>query len=161
MGNNPVVEERTEKDKLALLETLKEMPIIQVACKRAGISRATYYRWRNEDEEFARASEGSFKEGVEFINDMSESQIIQLIKEKKLPAIALWLKNNNPRYGAKSISRMSPSPLATLTIDEEKLFKKALMLSSGTSSKYYAKRNKTKRSARNMAEQKSAAALSA
>jgi len=159
-NNSTKIEERQTEDKIKLLECLREMPIVQVACKKAGVSRATYYRWRNEDEEFARASENSFKEGVDFINDMSESQIIQLIKEKKLPAIALWLKHNNPRYGGKMIARTPPSSLTPLTTDEQKLFKKALALSAGINSKHHAKRNQTKRPAKNIEEQKLTATLS-
>ena len=101
MKNKTTVEERTEKDKGALVEILKEMPIIQVACKRAGIGRATYYRWRTEDTRFRRDSNLSLEEGIEFINDMSESQLITLIKEKKMPAISMWLKNNHHRYSGK------------------------------------------------------------
>lgn len=32
------------------------------------------------------------------MNDLSESQLIQLIKEKKFPAISMWLKYHSPRY---------------------------------------------------------------
>lgn len=101
MESNKTIEERQEKEKQALIEILKEMPIIQVACKRAGIGRATYYRWRKEDREFLIESEKALGQGIEYINDMSESQLVTLIKEKKMPAIAMWLKNNHQRYGAK------------------------------------------------------------
>ncbi len=101
VSRKATIEERQSKDRQVLLDALREMPIIQVACKRASISRATYYRWRNEDREFRRAVEEAINEGVLFINDMSESQVITLIKEKKMPAITLWLKHNNERYGAK------------------------------------------------------------
>ncbi|OGZ26552.1 MAG: hypothetical protein A2365_02025 [Candidatus Nealsonbacteria bacterium RIFOXYB1_FULL_40_15] len=101
MEDNSTIEERQEQDKQALVEALKEMPIIQVACKRAGVSRATYYRWRNEDKNFLTESNEAIAHGIDFINDMSESQLITLIKEKKMPAISMWLRNNNSRYGAK------------------------------------------------------------
>ena len=76
MDENKTVEERQEKDKHFLVEALKEMPIVQIACKRAGVSRATYYRWRKEDKNFLRQSEDAMAQGFEFINDMSESQIV-------------------------------------------------------------------------------------
>ena len=154
MENNQTITDRQVVEKTALLDILKEMPIIQVACKKAGVSRATYYRWRNEDQEFAQASSSALKEGVDFINDMTETQIIQLIKEKKLPAIALWLKHNNPRYGGKSVSRTPPSALATLTPVETKLFRKALALSAGINPKKHVKRNQTERTPENIIEQK-------
>src|SRR3989344_3629122 len=101
MENNMTIEERQDKEKQAVIDALKEMPIIQVACKRANISRATYYRWRKEDKNFLRQSEDAMGQGFEFINDMSESQIVTLIKEKKLQAIVIWLKHHHPRYGSK------------------------------------------------------------
>lgn len=120
-----------KKDKLkdAVVKELKEMPIIQVVCKRTGISRATYYRWRTEDEDFLQQSNEAANEGREFICDMSESQIIKSIREGKLPACALWLKHNSPRYGADVASRTPTSPMVELTPEEEKLLSKALGLS--------------------------------
>ena len=59
------------------------------------------------------------EQGIEFINDMSEAQVIQLIKEGKLPAIALWLKHYHPRYGGKNIRRPTTG-MPELTPEEEK-----------------------------------------
>jgi cytidylate kinase len=71
---------------------------VEVACKKGGISRATFYRWCNDDEEFKTEVDNAKVDGVENINDMSEAQLITLIKEKKYQAIALWLKNNHHRF---------------------------------------------------------------
>lgn len=131
MESNSTIEDRQIKDKQALLETLKEMPIIQVACKKAGISRATYYRWRKEDKHFLRQSEDSMSVGIAFINDMSESQLISLIREKKMPAIAMWLKHNHPRYGSKARTYAPIASSADLTPEEEKIVLEALALASG------------------------------
>jgi hypothetical protein len=43
--------------KTKLLAELKLTPIIQVACKKANIGRATYYRWRKEDLGFAASAD--------------------------------------------------------------------------------------------------------
>lgn len=98
---NKIIEERQEKDKQALIEALKEMPIARVACKRAGFSRATYYRWRNEDEDFLQQCYEAISIGIEAINEMSDSQLISLIGEKSLQAIKWWQQHNHERYGAK------------------------------------------------------------
>lgn len=127
---NETIEKRQKELKQAVIDQLKETPIITIACRKSGVSRATYYRWTKEDPEFSITVNLALKEGIELINDLSESQIIQLIKEKKLPAISLWLKHNNPRYGGKNISRGLPASPEPLTEDEEKLFKKALGLFS-------------------------------
>lgn len=146
--NDEAIGKRQEELKRAVVEQLKETPIIIVACRKSGVSRATYYRWRNEDPEFSVAVNSALKEGIELINDLSESQIIQLIKERKLPAISLWLKHNSPRYGGKSVQRELPPPPDVLTEKEEKLFKEALALSHGRKTKKkYATRNHPRKTA--------------
>ena len=143
MKNNTVydatsdVRQTTAKQKL--LEALKEMPIIQIACKKADVSRATYYRWREEDEDFSRGCEVALQEGTDFINDMSESQKIQLIKEKKMPAITWWDRHNNPKYGAKRVPRRLGLSEEKLNPKDEELMRKALALSSSKSIKRHAK----------------------
>ena len=105
MGNNSpyqkTIQERQIKNKRDLITTFKEMPIIEVAVKRVGISRDTYYRWRKEDKEFLEQSQDAIFQGIDFINDMSESQVVTLIKEKKKKEIVLWLKHNSPKYMGK------------------------------------------------------------
>ncbi len=128
---NKTIQNRQSKNKEALIATLKEMPIIEVAVKRAGISRDTYYRWKHDDKEFSKQSESAMAEGFDFINDLSEAQIINLIKDKKIQAMALWLKHHHPRYGPKF---KSYSPIATkedLTPEERKIITEALNLASG------------------------------
>ena len=109
-NNQTTIEERQEKDKQALVEALKEMPIVRVACKRAGVSRATYYRWRNEDKKFLQECYGAISIGIEAINEMSDSQLITLIGEKSLQAIKWWQQHNHERYGAKA----RPNPAAEI-----------------------------------------------
>ena len=43
---------KTKKDKELILEQLRKTPIVQVACEKTGIARATYYRWRKKDKRF-------------------------------------------------------------------------------------------------------------
>ena len=128
---NQTVKNRQDKEKQTLINILKEMPVITVAVKRLGISRDTYYRWKTEDNDFLRQSSAAIKEGIEFINDMGDAKIIQLINEGKLPAIALWLKHNSQRYGAKAMPRATDPSIADLTPKEKRFFDKALALSSG------------------------------
>ena len=127
------IETRQTKMKQALINVLKEMPIIEAAVKKIGVCRDTYYRWRREDKNFFKQSEEAFSQGIEFINDMSESQIIMLIKERKMPAIALWLKHNHPRYGGSNMqSYTAASATNDLSLEEKKLFVEALKLASGS-----------------------------
>jgi predicted ArsR family transcriptional regulator len=89
---------RQREIKEKFLEVLREMPIIEIACKKSGIGRTTYYRWRRTDHAFASMSDDAWRQGIDFINDMSESQMIHMIKEKKIAAISMWLKHNSSRY---------------------------------------------------------------
>ncbi len=138
------IEKRQADSKAKFLDTLRETPVIEVACKRSGIGRTTYYRWCREDSAFAQASGEAFKQGVDFICDMSETQAIQLVKEKKLPAIIFYLRNNSARYGARAASRTQPAQISEPTAKEERLIKHALALSSGGKNTY-AKKHKSKK----------------
>lgn len=90
-----------DKQKLAFIEHLKKTPILQFAVERTGISRATYYRMRNQSPEFARAVDDALAEGILLVNDLSESQLIALIKDRKFQAISMWLSHNHKRYAPK------------------------------------------------------------
>lgn len=92
------IEERQGKDRAKVLEELKKVPIVQYACSHAGISRATYYRWMQESPEFERETEIAIAEGIEVINDMSESQIMKMIREGKFPAVRYWLDHHKDKY---------------------------------------------------------------
>jgi len=125
------IEKRQEKEKELVLKNLRKTPIIQIACDRAGISRATYYRWRNEDKEFKKIADGAIREGELFINDISESQIISLIKEKNWPAISFWLKHNHPKYANRiEIDANIKNADEELTAEQKAVVKEALKLAS-------------------------------
>ena len=70
------------------IEQLKLIPIIQVSCERVGVSRNSVYRWKKEDPEFCKQMEEAITEGEALVNDMSESALLSLIKEKNWSAIS-------------------------------------------------------------------------
>jgi len=122
---------KNEKTKKLLAEQLRKMPIVQIACDRAGVARASFYRWKKQDKEFSKEIEKAIGEGENFITDMSETQLISLIKDKNFPAIQLWLKSHHPKYGNKieikghlthSEEKLSPA--------QKKIIAKALRLAS-------------------------------
>jgi hypothetical protein len=98
---NTTIDERKAKEKETFLTYLRKTPIVQIACERAGIGRTTYYRWRKEDPQFAKQADEAMAESEAMITDLSESQLIALIKEKNFSAIALWLRARHPKYGNK------------------------------------------------------------
>ncbi len=92
-----------KKEKEEILNQLKTTPIVQVACQKTGVSRATYYRWKKEDVEFSVKIEESLREGKGYINDMAESQIIRMIKEGDRTACMYWLNNHHSGYTYKRV----------------------------------------------------------
>lgn len=117
------------KDKQHVLDKLKFNPIIQIACQQSGVSRATFYRWRSEDEEFKKQTEIAIQDGVLLINDLAESQLLAAIKEQNLTAIIFWLKNHHGDYADKIQVNTDRGLIDTnLTPEEEKLVKKALKM---------------------------------
>lgn len=111
------------------LEELKKVPIVQVACEKTGISRNSVYRWRREDKKFAEAMDVAMTEGVAFVNDMSESQLLTMIKEKNWSAISFWLRHRNDNYKNK-IEVTTKEEVNELSPSQQKIVKKALKLAS-------------------------------
>jgi hypothetical protein len=73
-------------------------------------------------------------EGVAFVNDMSESQLLTMIKEKNWSAISFWLKHRNDNYRDK-IEITTKEDKEELTPSQAKIVKQALKLASITKSK--------------------------
>lgn len=126
-----VVQDRQKKERELLLEQFRKTPIIQFACEKAGVGRATYYRWRHEDIEFALQADTALEESVGLMNDLAESQLLSAIKEKNITAIIFWLKNRHRAYTNRlEINAKVESKIVELTPEQEDLIKKALGLSS-------------------------------
>lgn len=125
------IEKRQSKNKDQLLEILKKTPIVQIACEKAGIGRATYYRWRKEDSEFAKVSDRALLDGSLLINDMAESQMMSAIKDKNMTAIIFWLKHHHPAYATKiEITASNKNQDIVLTDEQKELLNKALEMAA-------------------------------
>src|SRR3990167_2152319 len=92
---------KKNKKKDDFLAELRKIPIIQVACEKVGLSRTSVYRWKDEDPEFKKEMEKAMADGEAFVNDMSESQLLTLIKEKDWSAISFWLRHHHSAYKNK------------------------------------------------------------
>ncbi len=92
------IEKRQQKEKAALLEALRKTPVVQIACAKTGIGRATYYRWTKEDPVFSAAVENALEDGTDLVSDMSESNIIKSIGEGNLSSSKYWLENHRLKY---------------------------------------------------------------
>lgn len=126
-----------DETKKQLRERLQKSPIVEVACKQTGLSRATYYRWRKDDEVFAEACDEAIEQSAGRINDMAESQLISAIKDKNMTAIVFWLKHHHPTYEARiRVDGRITHKTEELTPDQailvEKALKNAGLLLAGT-----------------------------
>jgi len=119
---------KKDTHKERVIQHLKKQPIIQSACAKANISRMSYYRWIQEDSEFACAAEKAIIEGRHLINDMCESQLISAIRDRNLGAIIFWLRNNSPQYKTRVELTGRIEHIRELTEQEEKLIEHALRL---------------------------------
>ena len=128
------VEKRKEENKGLLLEQLRKVPIVHIACQKVGISRASFYRWRAEDPEFAEEADKAVREGVQIVNDMAESQLIAAIKNENISAIRFWLQNRHAVYRNRlEVTERVSGDKEKLTAEQEELVRKALELAGLTS----------------------------
>ena len=92
---------KTDKTKELFLEQIRKIPIVLLACEKLKIGRTTVYRWRVEDKDFKKKLEDALTEGEENINEMSEVQLVSLIKEKSWQAVSFWLRHRHPKFQDK------------------------------------------------------------
>ena len=128
---NTIIKRQNNK-KTEMLERLKETPVVEVACRKVGIGRATYYRWRINDEKFSKEADIALNEGSALINDMAESQLLSAIKDQNMTAIIFWLKSHHPAYANKVEVTGQLKHEYKLSVDEEALIAKALKMITQT-----------------------------
>ena len=122
---------KIDKNKQLLIEQLKKTPIIQIACEKINIGRATFYRWKKDDENFSTQVDEALLDGNELVNDMAESQLMSAIRDKNLTAIIFWLKNHHQSYATKiEVTAKLKHEDEQLTPEQEALVMKALKLAS-------------------------------
>jgi hypothetical protein len=120
---------RREAQKEALLEQLSQIPIVGKACARAKISRAQFYRLR-EQPEFKARIDSAIEKGIENICELCEDKTISLIRKGNLLSMKFWLQAHSPRYSRKlEISGKVNVVDEKLTEEEEQILKEALRVS--------------------------------
>ncbi len=91
-----VTKRKAEQDKL--IECFRQIPIIEVACRKSNVVRGTYYRWMEDDSDFRDRAGAALTEGEDFISDKSEAQIVALVGEKHFSAAKYWLSHHRSKY---------------------------------------------------------------
>lgn len=121
---------RADQQRDLMITQLKKTPVVQIACEKTGVSRTSFYRWRREDPQYAKATDEAILEGVELINDMAESQLLAAIRDGNMSAIAMWLKHNHSRFKARvEIDAHHHHINHQLSPEQEAIVKEALRLS--------------------------------
>ena len=92
--------------KKKLLAELEKNGNVTIACLKAGVNRATFYRWKQESNEFKEKSEQAETFGRENNCDIAEQSLMMKIKDKDLGAIKYLLGHNSPRYKGKETSNV-------------------------------------------------------
>ncbi|HRY59909.1 MAG TPA: hypothetical protein P5096_00835 [Patescibacteria group bacterium] len=119
-----------------LLEQLSKMPIIQVACDKSGVSRATFYRMCKESKKFKGNTDKAIQQGRLLINDMAETQIISAIKDRNITGLIYWLNHNHPLYKTRiEIEANHKINNGKISKEQEALIKKAIGLMIPNNSK--------------------------
>lgn len=121
-----------ETDKKKLLVCLAKTPIVEAACKQAGLPRSTYYRWRKEDEAFANRCDETLELSIGRVNDLAESQLINAIKDRNMTAITFWLKHHHGAYESRlRLDGKLGIDTGELTPEQMVVVERALKLASG------------------------------
>tara|TARA_R100000329_G_C7441714_1_gene155312 strand:+ start:154 stop:504 length:351 start_codon:yes stop_codon:yes gene_type:complete len=82
--------------KEALLKALeKNLGVVTTACKQVDVSRATFYRWLNEDSEFS----AQVKSIQDVALDFAESRLFEQIQDGSTAATIFYLKTKGKRRG--------------------------------------------------------------
>lgn len=119
------IQDRTAQNRQLMLEQLKKTPVVQICCEKLGVSRSTYYRWREEDKEFAKLADQALAEGVSLINDMAESQLLSAIRDRNISAIFYWLNHRHSAYSNK-LEVTTKIKDETLSPEQQEIITKAL-----------------------------------
>lgn len=96
ISRKEVVQNKTDNLKNIMLQMLSEsMGVVSEACRKANITRETFYKWKKEDDTFRKAVE----DVDDIALDFGESALHKRISEGSDTAIIFYLKTKGKRRG--------------------------------------------------------------
>lgn len=98
----------TKRKKKRVLEALETTAIITHACKKAGVSNATFHRWMQVDHKFRKAAQEALFVGNEYMNDLAKSKIIESIAKGNTKDAQYWLNRRDPTFSGKPAPYSEP-----------------------------------------------------
>ncbi|OFX81532.1 MAG: hypothetical protein A2X20_06190 [Bacteroidetes bacterium GWE2_40_15] len=127
---------KIDQSKNQLLEQLSKTSIVQIACEKTGISRASFYRWKEEDVDFAKKADEAILTGRLLINDLAESQLIHAVKDRNMNAIMYWLRHHHEDYRNRLELETKVNTIFELSPEQKTLVEQALKLADLTLDSY-------------------------
>jgi hypothetical protein len=129
MDSTDIIANNKAAEKLRIIEQLNNMPIVEIACKRAGVARSTYYRWLKKDAKFAARCAEALEQSTGAVNDIAEAKLISAIQEGNMTAISFWLRSRHSAYQTKvNVQGNIHHTAEILTPEQEDLVGRALKL---------------------------------
>lgn len=106
----PLTPEQRARKQQKFLQAYREVGIIKYACKVAGVSRATFYDWRDHDPEFAAQISGAKEDACDTLEYAAYAQAVLGVEE---PVVSM---GQPVFYKGKplTVRKYSPSVLITL-----------------------------------------------
>ena len=107
----------TKKDALRILKS--NFGNISMTCEQVGVSRQTFYKWRNDDAVFNEEVEAIQERTLDFV----ESKMIQGINDGNTRLIIFYLscKGKKRGYGFKSDADVDKNNSITLRISSDEM----------------------------------------
>jgi hypothetical protein len=104
------VDRRITKNKALIIEALHKVPIVSRVLKQIGVSRATYYRWHQEDPRFRSQVDDALFHAHEDMNDFTYSKQMELVAEKHPASVRYELEKHHPLYGGRNPYKRDEPP---------------------------------------------------
>lgn len=110
----------THEKQQAILDALREKPSFSAACRKAKISRQTFYRWRHDDPAFDAAVLKAREEGLDALEDALATRGMQ---NDTTAAIFLLKSHRREVYGDRQHIEHSgeiATPITTIKVTLDK-----------------------------------------
>lgn len=103
---------QTKKSKM--LKALEESHgVVTTACSKAGISRAQYYRWWNDDKKFREQCDDIQESAIDFV----ESELFKQIKEGNITGQIFYLKTKGKHRGYVEKTQVQQETTGSISFD--------------------------------------------
>lgn len=84
-----------------IIEEFQKFPNPSFVCEKVGISRHTFYRWRDLDKKFNERIEEALSVGNDSLCDLAESKLLTNVNNGNQRSIEYLLSHRSERYKPK------------------------------------------------------------